>query len=59
MARDYPLYAYLFDGKRYDAGNKLGFLQATVEYALANPDLGPPFRRYLLGLLRPRTAARD
>jgi UTP--glucose-1-phosphate uridylyltransferase len=52
MAADYPLYAYLFDGTRYDAGNKLGFLQATVEYALANPELGPPFRRYLSGLLR-------
>jgi UTP--glucose-1-phosphate uridylyltransferase len=52
MAVDYPLYAYLFDGTRYDAGNKLGFLQATVEYALANSELGPPFRRYLRGLLR-------
>ena len=44
MAQDYPLYAYLFEGTRYDAGNKLGFLQATVEFALANPELGPPFR---------------
>ena len=52
MAVDYPLYAFLFEGKRYDAGNKLGFLQATVEYALANPELGPPFRRYLRELLR-------
>jgi UTP--glucose-1-phosphate uridylyltransferase len=55
MAVDYPLYAYLFEGTRYDAGNKLGFLQATVEYALANPELGPPFRRYLRGLLQRRT----
>jgi UTP--glucose-1-phosphate uridylyltransferase len=47
MAQDYPLYAYLFEGTRYDAGNKLGFLQATVEFALANPEFGPPFRRYL------------
>jgi UTP--glucose-1-phosphate uridylyltransferase len=54
MARDYPIYAYLFEGKRYDAGNKLGFLQATVEFALANPELGPPFRRYLRGLLAGR-----
>lgn len=58
MARDYPIYAYLFEGKRYDAGNKLGFLEATVEFALANPDLGPPFRLYLRELmgqqLRPR-----
>ncbi len=51
MAVDYPLYAYLFEGTRYDAGNKQGFLQATVEYALANPELGPPFRRYLRSLL--------
>jgi UTP--glucose-1-phosphate uridylyltransferase len=51
MARDYPLYAYEFDGQRYDAGNKLGFLQATVEYALANPELGAPFRSYLRLLL--------
>jgi UTP--glucose-1-phosphate uridylyltransferase len=53
MARDYPLYAYLLEGKRYDAGTKLGFLQATVEYALADAQLGPPFRRYLRGLVRP------
>jgi UTP--glucose-1-phosphate uridylyltransferase len=52
MAQDYPMYAYLFEGTRYDAGNKLGFLQATVEYALANPELGAPFRRYLRELLR-------
>jgi UTP--glucose-1-phosphate uridylyltransferase len=51
MAQDYPLYAYLFEGTRYDAGNKQGFLQATVEYALANPELGPPFRKYLRALL--------
>jgi hypothetical protein len=42
MAQDYPLYAYLFEGKRYDAGNKLGFLQATVEFALATPNSARP-----------------
>jgi UTP--glucose-1-phosphate uridylyltransferase len=52
MAQDYPMYAYLFEGTRYDAGNKLGFLQATVEFALANPELGEPFRAYLRALLR-------
>jgi UTP--glucose-1-phosphate uridylyltransferase len=52
MAQDYPIYAYEFEGTRYDAGNKLGFLQATVEFALANPDLGGPFRTYLRGLFR-------
>ncbi len=54
MALDYPLYACEFEGTRYDAGNKLGFLQATVEYALASPELGPAFRRYLQGLQRKR-----
>lgn len=42
-----PIYGYVFDGKRYDAGDKLGFLQATVEMALKRPDLGKPFRKYL------------
>jgi UTP--glucose-1-phosphate uridylyltransferase len=55
MAQDYPIFAYEFEGTRYDAGNKLGFLQATVEYALANPELGPAFRAYLRGLF-PRGA---
>ncbi len=45
-----PIYAYLFEGKRYDAGDKLGFLQATVEIALKRPDLGAAFRKYLKGL---------
>lgn len=45
-----PIYAYEFTGTRYDAGDKLGFLQATVEYALRNDELGEPFRRYLKGL---------
>lgn len=44
------LYAYRFDGHRHDAGNKLGFLKATVEFALKRPDLGGPFRDYLKGL---------
>ncbi len=38
---------YKFHGKRHDAGEKLGFLQATVEFALKNEELGPPFREYL------------
>lgn len=44
------VYAYQFEGKRYDAGNKLGFLKATVEFALRRPDLGDKFREYLKGL---------
>lgn len=45
-----PIYGLLFEGKRYDAGDKLGFLQATVEMALKRADLGRKFRRYLKSL---------
>jgi len=41
------LYAYEFDGKRYDTGDKLGYLKATVEYALRNDELSDDFREYL------------
>jgi UTP--glucose-1-phosphate uridylyltransferase len=50
MLRSRPLYAYRFEGTRYDAGDKLGFLKATVEFALRRRDLGGPFREYLKGL---------
>jgi UTP--glucose-1-phosphate uridylyltransferase len=42
--------AYEFQGKRYDCGSKLGYLQATVEYALDHPDLNSKFRHYLQSL---------
>jgi len=45
-----PVYGFLFEGKRHDAGDKLGFLKATVEMALKRPDLARPFRRYLKSL---------
>jgi UTP--glucose-1-phosphate uridylyltransferase len=45
-----PVYGYVFEGTRYDAGDKLGFLQATVELALHRPDLGTAFRKYLRSL---------
>jgi len=51
------LYALEFEGRRYDAGTKLEFLQATVDLALQRPDLGPPFRAYLEQLLRSREEA--
>jgi UTP--glucose-1-phosphate uridylyltransferase len=41
------IYGYVFDGKRHDTGDKLGFLKATVEFALKRPDLGGPLRQYL------------
>ena len=45
-----PMYALEFEGKRYDTGDKLGFLKATVEFALARPDLADEFRSYLKSL---------
>jgi UTP--glucose-1-phosphate uridylyltransferase len=45
-----PICAYAFEGTRYDTGDKIGFLKATVEFALRRPDLGTAFRAYLAGL---------
>jgi UTP--glucose-1-phosphate uridylyltransferase len=45
-----PIYAVEFEGKRHDTGEKLGFLKATVEFALARPDLADQFRAYLKSL---------
>jgi UTP--glucose-1-phosphate uridylyltransferase len=50
LLRSRPIYAVRFEGTRYDAGDKLGFLKATVEYALRRHDLGEPFREYLKSL---------
>jgi len=50
MLRNRPIYGFKFEGKRYDAGDKLGFLKATVEFALNRHDLGDMFRDYLRGL---------
>jgi len=52
LARERPMYAYVFEGRRYDVGDRLGFLQATVEFALQREDLREPFRQYLEGLMR-------
>ncbi len=41
------MYAYVYDGRRHDTGDKLGFLKATVEFALKRDDLGQPLREYL------------
>jgi UTP--glucose-1-phosphate uridylyltransferase len=48
--RNRPLYGFKFEGKRFDAGDKLGFLKATIEFGLARHDLGGPFREYLRSL---------
>jgi len=47
-----PIYAFEFEGKRYDCGNKLGYLQATVEFGLKHPSLGKDFATYLKELGR-------
>lgn len=46
-----PLYGYELEGKRYDTGDKLGFLQATIDYALKRKDLGPELKKYLQSIL--------
>lgn len=47
MLRSRPIYGLKFEGRRFDAGDKLGFLKATVEFALKRHDLGDGFREYL------------
>ena len=47
LMRTKPIYGLKFEGTRYDAGDKFGFLKATVEFALDREDLGPQFREYL------------
>jgi UTP--glucose-1-phosphate uridylyltransferase len=47
LLRSRPIYGFKFEGRRFDAGDKLGFLQATVEFAMKRFDLGGPFRQYL------------
>jgi UTP--glucose-1-phosphate uridylyltransferase len=50
LLKEEKVFGYTFEGKRYDAGDKFGMLQATVEFALKRPDLGPRFREFLKGL---------
>lgn len=47
-----PIYGFLFTGKRYDAGDKVGYLKATVELALKSPSVREEFRKYLLSTVR-------
>ncbi|MEE8329370.1 MAG: UTP--glucose-1-phosphate uridylyltransferase GalU [Thermodesulfovibrionia bacterium] len=48
MLKKRPIYGYLFEGKRYDAGDKIGYLKATVELALKHPQIMDEFKEYLL-----------
>lgn len=52
LLHEEAMYAYNFEGRRYDVGSKIGFLQATVEYALKREDLSHEFREYLNKLLK-------
>ena len=52
LLKEQPVLAYAFEGKRYDCGSKLGYLQATVEYALKHPELKDDFRAYLLDYVK-------
>lgn len=47
LLKKQDIYAYLFDGKRYDTGNRIGYLEAVVEYALRRDDLKDSFKEYL------------
>jgi UTP--glucose-1-phosphate uridylyltransferase len=53
LAQTEQVHGYCFVDGRYDVGNKIDYLKATVEFALERDDLGPPFRAYLENLLRP------
>jgi UTP--glucose-1-phosphate uridylyltransferase len=50
LLKEEKIFGYRYEGKRYDAGDKLGFLRATVEFALKRPELNPQFRDYLKSL---------
>ena len=50
LMEEQPVHGYVFEGTRYDAGTTMGWLKASVELALARPDLGPEFAEYLRGL---------
>jgi UTP--glucose-1-phosphate uridylyltransferase len=50
LLKEEKVFGYTFEGKRFDAGDKLGMLKATVEFTLKRSDLGPQFRAYLKGL---------
>jgi UTP--glucose-1-phosphate uridylyltransferase len=54
LLADEPVHAYAFEGKRYDCGSKLGYLEATVEYALKHASLSEPFVQYLARLVADR-----
>ena len=50
LLKQEKIYGYRYEGRRHDAGDKLGFLKATVEFALKRPELSRQFREYLKSL---------
>ena len=59
LAQTRPVYAYRFDGRRYDVGDKQGYLEATVEFALKRPDLRDQFLRYLVKTVGPLITGKE
>lgn len=57
LAQQQAVYAYQFEGRRYDIGDKQGYLEATIEFALKRPDLRDPFLQYLAKTVGPLVAA--
>jgi UTP--glucose-1-phosphate uridylyltransferase len=51
LVKEEKVFGYTFEGKRFDAGDKFGMLQATVEFALKRPEFAEKFREYLKGLV--------
>ncbi len=56
LLADEAVYAYAFEGKRYDCGSKLGYLEATVEFGLKHAELGEKFSKYLTEIVRQRNS---
>ena len=52
LAEQEAMYAYNFKGKRYDVGNKMGYLEATIEFALKREDLRGPFKAYIENIIK-------
>ncbi len=57
--QQHSVYAYNFEGRRYDVGDKQGYLEATIEFALKRSDLREPFLQYLLKTVGPLVAEKD
>jgi len=51
LSQRVPIFGYEFFGDRYDAGDKLGYLQANISFGLKDPELGPKLKRYLKNLV--------